>query len=159
LKLIEAMVMNKRTSSVATMAMLTVLGGCATVSQSPNQDVMVRTILDNREIGGAGCVLTNDAGRWFVNSPGHVTIRKSAGILHVDCRKGAASAGQERFASRANNAVTIGNVLTTAGFGYYLDKQTGAGFDYPETLTVLMRAARVVTEPALQETPQNNVVY
>lgn len=141
-------------------AALAILAGCATVSESPNQDVMVRTILDNREIGGAGCVLTNDAGRWFVNSPGHVTIRKSVGNLFIDCRKGTLILGQDRFASRPNNAVTIGNAVTTAGFGYYLDKKTGAGFDYPDTLTVIMRATgRPPAPEGTQETPPSAVVY
>ena len=121
------------------LAMLGALAGCATVIDSHTQDLMVRTIQDNREIGGAGCVLTNDAGRWFVTTPGHVTIAKSAGNLFVDCKKGVVSAGQERFASRANATATIGNAITTAGLGYLLDKRTGAGFDYPDTLTVLMK--------------------
>ena len=122
------------------LAWLAVLAGCATVSESHQQDLMLRTIQDNREIGGVGCVLTNDAGRWFVVSPGHVTVTKSAGNLFVDCKKGNYSAGQERFASRANTTATIGNAVATLGLGYLLDKRTGAGFDYPETLTVLMRA-------------------
>ena len=122
------------------LAMLAALAGCATVSESHQQDLMLRTIQDNREIGGVGCVLTNDAGRWFVVSPGHVTVTKSAGNLFVDCKKGNYSAGQERFASRANTTATIGNAVATLGLGYLLDKRTGAGFDYPETLTVLMRA-------------------
>ena len=123
-----------------TLALLAVLAGCATVSESHQQDLMLRTIQDNREIGGVGCVLTNDAGRWFVVSPGHVTVTKSAGNLFVDCKKGNYSAGQERFASRANPTATIGNAVATLGLGYLLDKRTGAGFDFPETLTVLMRA-------------------
>jgi hypothetical protein len=132
--------MTKRVGALAMLALVAVLAGCATVSQTHQQHVMVRTIQDNREIGGAGCVLTNDAGRWFVMAPGHVTITKSAGNLFVDCKKGAVSAGQERFASRPNTSVTIGNAVTTAGLGYLMDKKTGAGFDYPETLTVLMKA-------------------
>ena len=106
--------MTKRVGALAMPALLAVLAGCATVSQSHQQHVMVRTIQDNREIGGAGCVLTNDAGRWFVMAPGHVTITKSAGNLFVDCKKGTVSAGQERFASRPNPSVTIGNAVTTA---------------------------------------------
>ena len=121
------------------LALLAALAGCATVSGSHTQDLMVRSIQDNREIGGAGCVLTNDAGRWFVTTPGHVTVTKSAGNLFVDCKKGVVSAGQERFASRANTSATIGNAITTAGLGYLMDKKTGAGFDYPDTLTVLMK--------------------
>jgi hypothetical protein len=122
------------------LAVLALLGGCASISESPNQDLMVRAVQDNREIGGVGCVLTNNAGRWFVTAPGHVSVRKSAGNLFVDCRKGDISAGQEQFASRANNTATIGNAVTTAGLGYLYDKRTGAGFDYPDTITVLMHA-------------------
>ncbi len=121
------------------LAMLAALGGCATVIDSHTQDLMVRTIQDNREIGGAGCVLTNDAGRWFVMTPGHVTVSKSAGNMFVDCKKGNISLGKERFASRPNSSVTIGNAVTTAGLGYLLDKRTGAGFEYPDTLTILMQ--------------------
>lgn len=121
------------------LALLAALAGCATVSEPFEQEVIVRTIQDNREIVAVGCVLTNDAGRWFMMAPGRVTIRRSAGNLFVDCKKGTVSAGQERFASRASNSATIGNVVTTAGLGYLLDKQTGAGWDYPATLTVLMR--------------------
>lgn len=127
-----------RMTSAAMLAVLGLLSGCASISESPNQDVMVRAVQDNREIGGVGCVLTNNAGRWFVTAPGHVTIKKSAGNLFVDCKKGNASAGQERFASRANTSATIGNAVTTVGLGYLYDKRTGAGFDYPETLTILM---------------------
>ncbi|NHZ37402.1 hypothetical protein [Massilia rubra] len=121
------------------LALLAALGGCATISESNQQTLMLHTILDNREVGGAGCVLTNDKGRWFVTSPGHVTVQKSAGNLFIDCRKDGVGAGQDRVASSANASATVGNAVLTAGLGYLLDKRTGAGFDYPETLTVLMR--------------------
>ena len=118
------------------------LGGCATISESNQQVLMVRTIQDNREIAGAGCVLTNDAGRWFVTSPGRVTVHRSPGNLFVDCRKQGVSAGQDIVASKANTSAVLGNAVLTAGLGYLLDRRTGAGFDYPETLTVLMRPVR-----------------
>ena len=135
----DEMAMMKTMGTLALLALLALLGGCATLSEPYDQEVIVRTIEDNREIVAVGCVLTNDAGRWFMMAPGRVTVRKSAGNLFVDCKKGTVSAGQERFASRANNTATIGNVVTSAGLGYLLDKQTGAGFNYPDTLTVLMR--------------------
>jgi hypothetical protein len=146
-----------RTGALALLA----LTGCATVSESHQQQLMVRTIQDNREIGGAGCVLTNDAGRWFVMAPGHVTITKSAGNLFVDCKKGTVSAGQERFASRPNTTATIGNAVTTAGLGYLMDRKTGAGFDYPETLTILMKGTGRPQpgDPERQEATPGSTVY
>lgn len=141
------------------LALLGSLAGCATVSESKDQQVTVQTIQDNRELVAVGCVLTNNAGRWFMMAPGRVTIRKSAGNLFVDCKKGSTSAGQELFASRANNTATIGNAVATAGLGYLLDKRTGAGFEYPDVLTVLMKSTgRSATDPA-QAAPASSVVY
>ena len=152
--------MVKMKQMAGALAFLGALAGCATVSESHQQDLMVHTIQDNREIGGVGCVLSNDAGRWFVVAPGHVTVTKSAGNLFVDCKKGNYSAGQERFASRANSTATIGNAVATLGLGYLLDKRTGAGFDYPETLTVLMRGTgkQPPSDPDRQESG-SSVVY
>lgn len=143
---------------IGAIGMLALMAGCATISESNRQVLIVHTIEDNREIVGAGCVLTNDAGRWFVTSPGRVTVQKSAGNLWIDCRKGNVSAGQDMVASRANGSATIGNAVLTAGLGYLMDKRTGAGFDYPDTLTVLMRRTGRDAESERTETG-GNVVY
>ena len=63
------------------------LGGCATLTGNSDQMVLVQTIQDNRELTGAGCILSNDVGKWFVTTPGRITIRKSQEPLKVDCRK------------------------------------------------------------------------
>lgn len=142
---------------VAALAIVATLGGCATISESNQQVLMVRTIQDNREVTGVGCVLTNDAGRWFVTTPGRVAVQKSAGNLWVDCKKGAVSAGQDVVASKANTSAVVGNVVT-AGLGYLLDKRTGAGFDYPDTLTVMLRRTGRSADSDAEESGAN-VVY
>jgi len=88
-----------------------------------------------------------------------VAVRKSAGNLYVDCKKGNVSVGQERFASRPNNAATIGNAVTTAGLGYLYDKRTGAGFEYPQTLTVLMVPTGRPAEGPAREEPQDTEIH
>ncbi len=148
------------TKQVGALALLGALAGCATISESPTQRLEVHAILEHREIDGVGCVITNDAGRWFVTAPGRVTVKRSVGNLFVDCRKNPDIAGQERFASRPNSSATIGNVAT-AGLGYLLDKKTGAGFDYPEVLTVLMKSGRppAATPAQPQQVSPGNQVY
>jgi hypothetical protein len=139
-------------------ALLVTVGGCATITGSDKQVLMVHTIQDSREVYNVGCVLTNDAGRWFVTAPGRVSVQKSAGNLWVDCRVPGASVGQEMVASRASTGAAVGNVVLTAGLGYLVDKRTGAGFDYPDTLTVLMRSSTRAAEPEQAINP-GNVVY
>ncbi|WP_317204269.1 hypothetical protein [Janthinobacterium sp.] len=122
----------------AAVAALGLLGGCATLTESNQQQVLVQTIQDNRPLAGAGCVLVNNVGKWFVTTPGRLTIQKSAGPLRVDCRKDGAGWADESIASRAN-ANLWGNVVLTLGVGYLVDRNTGAGFDYPATLTIEMK--------------------
>lgn len=150
------------TRACALAAVSIMLAGCATVSEPTTQTVTVRTILEHREVGGVGCVLTNNAGRWFVTSPGRVAVRRSTGNLFVDCKRNnerGPIAGQERFASRANNTATIGNAVATAGLGYLLDKRTGAGWDYPDTLTIIMKPTKPGAVPEQQQGASGTVVY
>lgn len=113
------------------------LTGCASVTGSKLQPVSVQTIHENQEISGVGCTLTNDAGKWFVTTPGSVTIQKSTGDLAVECKKDGI-AGRETVVSKSNGAVW-GNILIGGGIGYVIDRNTGAGFDYPNSITVAVR--------------------
>jgi len=115
------------------------LPGCATLTGSNQQQVAVHVILDYREVSGVGCVLSNSAGRWFVTAPGLVTIRKSEGPLAIDCKKDGVGAAREVVASRFGTGELIGNAVVSAGLGYYVDRRSGAGFDYPATLTVMLQ--------------------
>ena len=116
------------------------LAGCATLTDSKEQVIEVRTVLDNREVGGAGCLLSNKAGRWFVNTPGRVKVSKSTSDLSVDCKRDGSASGYDLVASKVNTSGLWGNLVVSAGLGYFVDKNTGAGFDYPSTLTVILKA-------------------
>jgi hypothetical protein len=121
--------------------LLAALAGCASLTESTEQSVLVQTVLDHREIAGVGCVLYNDAGKWFVTTPGRVTLRKSAGPLRIDCQKAGKGWAYEKVDSRVDGNLW-GNLALTAGVGYVVDRSTGAGYDYPSTLTVVMHPAQ-----------------
>jgi enoyl-[acyl-carrier-protein] reductase (NADH) len=148
----------KRTGAVALLA-IAALQGCATLTDSNEQEVTVRAILDHREVANVGCVLSNNVGRWFVNAPGRVTIRKSEGNLVVDCKKAGVGAATETVASRFGTGNLIGNAVTSGGLGYLVDRHSGAGFDYPVMLTVLMRGPAAAAGDTLQVAGVGNQVY
>lgn len=129
----------------------TSLAGCATLTESTEQYVMVQTVLDHQQVAGVGCVLANDAGRWFVTSPGRVRIRKSTQPLAVDCRLNDVYVYDQ--ISPKQNSSRWGNILLTAGTGQFIDRSTGAGFDYPGTLTVLLRRVAPAPPPAAAAAP------
>lgn len=126
------------TAIPAAFAVLAALAGCGTLTESPSQRVLVQTVLDHREVAGAGCILQNDAGKWFVTTPARVAIRKSVGQLRVDCRLDNAAWAYENIKSKQNSTLW-GNVALTAGIGIMVDRNTGQGFDYPDVLTVELK--------------------
>ena len=132
--------------TILAIATLSLLTGCASVSGERMQPITVKTIHENIEIAGVGCTLTNDAGSWFVTSPGSVTVHKSTGDLAVDCKKDA-FAGNQTLVSKSNGAVW-GNILIGGGIGYIVDRNTGAGFDYPATTTIMLRKLGETTPAA-----------
>lgn len=132
------------------------LPGCATFSESNQQEVTVRAVLDHRELAGVGCVLSNKAGRWFVTAPGRVTVQKNDSDLRVSCKKDGVAVGTELWHPHYGTDKIIGNALLTAGLGEYVDRHSGAGFDYQSTITVLMQTIPS-TESAQTTTPANTV--
>ncbi|MES2758696.1 MAG: hypothetical protein V4693_15080 [Pseudomonadota bacterium] len=137
--------MNHKLKTVLLAAVATIgaasLQGCATVFDTNEQEIHVRAVLEHREVGGVGCVLSNKAGRWFVMAPGRVTVRKSVYPLVVDCNKAGVGAASESVDSHFGIVKLVGNFVASGGWGYLVDRDSGAGFDYPVTLTVLMRRA------------------
>ncbi|WP_332876763.1 hypothetical protein [Massilia sp. S19_KUP03_FR1] len=142
--------------SVVSLALLAALGGCATISASNQQLLTVHVISENREIGGVGCVLSNDVGRWFTTAPGRVMVTTSTSALAVHCSKPGEGTAREQFNSRYAAMDMVGNVVTTVGVGYLIDRHSGAGFAYPENVTVLMSRPQAVAHQQLAG-PENVV--
>jgi hypothetical protein len=133
------------------------LSGCATLTDSTQQQLELHTIVDNREVAGVGCVLSNDAGRWFVVAPGRVTIDRSAGALAVDCARQGVGSSREVIDSRFDTGKLMGNLVVSGGLGYLVDRRSGAGFAYPATLTVVMRRADLAAVAEQGGAPDNRV--
>lgn len=112
------------------------MSACASITGSKLQPLSVKTVQDNKEVAGVGCTLTNDTGQWFVTTPGTVTVQKSTADMAVNCKANDA-AGQQNVVSKANGAVW-GNILAGGIIGYAVDRNTGAGFDYPGVVTVFL---------------------
>ncbi|WP_348693447.1 hypothetical protein [Duganella fentianensis] len=130
---------------ILALAGVLVMTGCASVSGEKMQPVAVTTVFENKEIAGLGCTLTNDTGSWFLTSPASVTVHKSTGDLAIDCKKDS-FVGNATAVSKSNGAVW-GNILIGGGIGYIVDRNTGAGFDYPATIVVNLRQIEAPLKP------------
>ena len=120
-------------------ALLLTMTGCASLTGEKMQSLRIQTIFDNEEIHGVGCTMTNDAGSWVITTPAIILVRKSTDTMTIDCKKGT-SYGHETSISRANTAIW-GNLIIGGLAGYTVDRNTGLGFDYPNTVIVVMHDA------------------
>jgi hypothetical protein len=119
------------------LSLLLWLGGCASVTRSNTQEVSVRTVCEGVLVSNANCLLKNDKGQWNVSSPGSTMVNKSYEGLYVRCERNGAS-GENSYISK-NNVGAWGNYLLGGGIGYLVDVQSGSGFDYPDSITVVLQ--------------------
>lgn len=112
------------------------LSACASITGKQTQPVAVTAVCGGALVRHAGCTLSNDKGSWTLEAPGSVILSKSYGDLAVTCRK-EGSSGTAIFQSK-NNGGVWGNILAGGVIGYAVDANSGTGFDYPSTLTVVM---------------------
>jgi hypothetical protein len=127
---------------------VTVLGsGCASIVTGHNQSVSVETRSKQGEpVASANCKLTNDKGSWFVTSPGSVSVRRSYEDLLVNCEKPSQDPGLANVKS-STKAMAFGNIIFGGVIGAGVDIASGAAYDYPTLITVLMGEKITVDAP------------
>ena len=107
------------------------LTGCASITESKNQSMSVST----SDVTGAMCTLSNSKGSYYVNStPGSVMVRNACDQLTVTCKKDgyvpanpAAGSIQDK-----SKGMAWGNILFGGIIGIAVDRNTGAGCNYPQ---------------------------
>lgn len=132
--------MNIRLISVFIAAQFCV--GCASITGTTGQSVSVQTTSqDGAEVAGAQCDMTNSKGKWFVTTPGSVSINRSNDNLVVQCRKEPFEVGTGSIVSETKGAM-FGNILFGGGIGALVDHNTGAAYEYPAFFKIVMGATR-----------------
>lgn len=112
--------------------------GCASITSEKTQSLAVTTLSeDGSLIEKAQCSLENDKGSWQIETPGSVTVRRSAEDIVVKCKKEGVPDGLARGVSRAAGGMW-GNIVFGGGIGAIVDHNNGTGYNYPNDLPVKM---------------------
>jgi len=120
--------------------------GCASIVSGHNQSVSVETrSKEGQAVASANCKLTNNKGTWFVTSPGSVVVSRSFEDLLINCEKENQAPGVASVKS-STKAMAFGNIIFGGVIGAGVDVATGAAYDYPTMITVLM-GDRITVEP------------
>ena len=116
---------------ISALLIVACIQGCASITGTTNQSVSVQTLeRSGNELSGAACEMANNKGKWFVKSPGSVTITRSNDDLQVTCNKDGHEPGRAAVVSKTKGSM-FDNILIGGGIGAIVDHNTGAAYEYP----------------------------
>jgi len=124
-------------SLLAILAASLFLGGCASITGGTQQSVSVETRQEATQVSGAACELVNAKGKWFLTTPGSVQIQRSNDDLQVTCNKPGLEAGRASVTSIVKPGM-VGNFFFGGIIGVAIDHASGAAYDYPNMIQVMM---------------------
>lgn len=140
-----------KTLLLAVLMIAGLTSGCASITGTPNQSVSVQTREQSGgEVRTANCELTNNKGKWFVTTPGSVMITRSNDDMQVLCNKTGFESGRGSVVSEVK-ASMFGNIIFGGGIGAIIDHSSGAAYEYPTFIQVLMGAK--IESPKAQDQP------
>ncbi len=123
--------------TVTALATAVLSTGCASIVNGQNQSLSVKTNGADTEVVGAKCTLNSNKGTWYVTSPGSVTVQRSYNDLMVTCKKDGMEDGTGSIKS-STKAMAFGNIIFGGIIGAAVDTSTGAAYDYPDLITIVM---------------------
>jgi hypothetical protein len=113
------------------------LVGCASITGTTGQSISVEARSENNQVAGADCEMTNSKGKWFLKTPGSTQIRRSNDDLIVVCSKKGYESGQKNVVSETKGTM-FGNLIFGGGIGAVVDHNTGAAYEYPTLVQILL---------------------
>lgn len=128
------------------------LTGCASIVNGNNQVVSVEARHKGQQLIGATCQLKNDKGTFFVTTPGTVTVHRAYDDLNVRCEKDGLQPGITSVKS-STKPMAFGNIIFGGVIGAAVDAGSGAAYDYPTLITVLMEEATAPAGASAPATP------
>jgi hypothetical protein len=127
--------------------------GCASMTGSTDQTISVEARASTDQVAGAMCELDNDKGKWFVSAPGSTRISRSNEDLIVTCKKDGLTPGTMTVESATKGSMA-GNLLFGGIIGVIIDHNSGAAYQYPTLIQVLMGQSGEIRVP--KQTNQSN---
>lgn len=138
-------------------SMLVLLSACSSITGTTGQSVSLQTRdKAGAEVPGAACELTNSKGKWFVTTPGSVQIRRSNDDMIVQCSKTGYESGHASVVSDTKGSM-FGNIVFGGGIGAVVDHNTGAAYEYPTLIQVVMGIFTKVEVPKSTATQTGNI--
>lgn len=121
------------------------LVGCASITGTTGQSISIETRSESTQVSGADCEMTNSKGKWFLKTPGSTQIRRSNDELIVICSKNGYESGQQNVVSVTKGSM-FGNIILGGGIGAVVDHNTGAAYEYPTLVQIILNKIDKLTD-------------
>jgi len=132
------------------------LGACASVTGGNVQKIYVQTqAQDGAQVSGADCALSNDKGTWRLKSPGDTSIVRSNKPMEIKCDKAPLPQGVVSVESGTRGAM-FGNIIVGGVVGAVIDHSSGAAYEYPEIVRVVMGQVTAMAFPRPPTAPSTD---
>ncbi len=131
------------------------LVGCASITGTTGQSISIEARSENNQISGADCEMTNSKGKWFLKTPGSTQIRRSNDDLIVVCSKKGYESGQKNVVSETKGTM-FGNIIFGGGIGAVVDHNSGAAYEYPTLVQIVLNKIDKVTENIINSDSSNS---
>lgn len=142
-----------RLAALVVIAASSVLTGCASIVNGTNQVVSVEARCKAEQVSGASCKLENGKGVYYVTTPGTVTVHRAYDDMKVRCEKENSEPGLATVKS-VTKPMAFGNIIFGGVIGAAIDTGSGAAYDYPPLISVIMgETTNIEAEPAKPARP------
>jgi hypothetical protein len=142
-----------RLAALVVIAASSVLTGCASIVNGTNQVVSVEARYKAEQVSGASCKLENGKGVYYVTTPGTVTVHRAYDDMKVRCEKENSEPGLATVKS-VTKPMAFGNIIFGGVIGAAIDTGSGAAYDYPPLISVIMgETTNIEAEPAKPARP------
>ena len=145
-------ILNSRALAALTLAGTSLVTGCASIVSGSNQVISVESLHQGKQVTGATCQLNNGKGTFYVTTPGTVTVSRAYDNMNVKCEKEGLPTGMTTVKSNTKG-MAFGNILFGGFIGAAVDAGTGAAYDYPTLITVMMGEITNLLLPAASAAP------
>jgi uncharacterized protein YceK len=145
---------------LASLTTLSVLSGCGTILSGTQQNISITSTQNGQDVNNAACVVDNGSQKYYVNTPGTVSVDKSKRDISVLCEKDGMKSDIVQGTSDFNATTLLGVLLDFGIFSIPTDFISGGAWEYPKTITTSFKAkdvSNVNVEP-LKAKPTNNVM-
>lgn len=116
-------------------AVVVQLAGCASILSDDQMNLTVES-----DPQGAECRLENQEGKFIVKTPGTIPVDTTCKPMTVTCSKDGYRKVQQEV-DYTHKGAAWGNILAGGGIGYIVDRQTGAGCEYPQSILITLEKA------------------